>query len=293
MTKCLYQNLLNVTNLLISLKALKTWVHPLGRSSKYAKYALVVMVRALYKNWKFPLCYFLGHNGVNGNDIKKLIEQSVKHVIDVGLLPTSIVCDQGTQNQKLFSLLGGTESNPSCEIHGQLLHLVYDIPHLIKSLRNNLLSGNIQINDKIVSFQDVIKTYNVDSISNTVRVMCKITPLHLNPNPFQKMSCKLVALQIFSITVSAAIKTYLQAGQLKSKTSTDTADFLLEINNTFDACNSKNLYDVNQNRRPMSEENQIIFEQIKKTILTFKNAKKIGFNKKISVPPCFTGMVGH
>jgi len=40
---------------------------PLGRSPNYAKHALVIMVRGLYKNWKFPLCYFLSGNGVSGN----------------------------------------------------------------------------------------------------------------------------------------------------------------------------------------------------------------------------------
>ncbi|KAF0763319.1 Uncharacterized protein FWK35_00006255 [Aphis craccivora] len=104
--------------------------------------------------------------------------------------------------------------------------------------------------------------------------MCKISPIHLNPNPFQKMSCKL-ALQIFSNSVSSAIKTSIHTGQLKSKPANDTADFLLELNNTFDACNSQNLYDKNPNRRPMSSHNNHVFENINKTISTFQNAKKI------------------
>lgn len=121
--------------------------------------------------------------------------------------------------------------------------------------------------------------------------MCKISPIHLNPNPFQKMSCKL-ALQIFSNSVSSAIKTSIHTGQLKSKSANDTADFLLELNNTFDVCNSQNLYDKNPNRRPMSSHNKHIFENINKTISTFQNAKKICHkNNKITVPPCFTGIV--
>lgn len=115
----------------------------IGRTSKYAKHALVIIVRGLYKNWKFPLCYFLGNNGINGNELSQIIKQSVKHILNIGLLPTSIVCDQGSQNRKLFNLLGGDESNPFCKIHEHSLHLIYDIPHLIKSLRNNLLTGDI------------------------------------------------------------------------------------------------------------------------------------------------------
>lgn len=264
---------------------------PLGRSPKLAKHALVIMVRGLYTNWKFPLCYFLTSNGVKGNDLDTLLQHSVKEILNIGLLPTALICDQGSQNRKLFSLLGGTETNPTTEIHGKKLYLIYDIPHIFKSIRNNLLNGDIQIKNKKIVFKDVIKTYELDSLSTKARAMCKISPSHLHPNPFQKMSCKL-ALQIFSNNVSSAIKTSIITGQLKSKTAKDTADFLLEMNNTFDACNSKNLYDINRNRRPMNSKNTHIFENINKSISTFRDAKKINHKTNtMSVPPCFSGMV--
>lgn len=122
--------------------------------------------------------------------------------------------------------------------------------------------------------------------------MCKISPSHLHPNLFQKISCKLV-LQIFSNSVSLTIKTSIITGQLKSKTAKDTADFfLLEMNNKFDACNSKNLYDINRNRRPMNSKNTYIFENINKSISTFRGAKKINHKTNtMLVPPCFSGMV--
>lgn len=263
----------------------------LGRSSKFAKHALMVMVRGLYNNWKFPLCYFLSNNGVKGDDLLILIKDCVDNILNVGLLPLAIVCDQGAQNRKLFSLLNGTESNPITEIHDQKLVLIYDIPHLIKSIRNNLLTGDIQLNKILITFEDIKKTYKINVCSETARAMCKISPIHLNPNPFQKMSCKL-ALQIFSNSTSAAIKTCIHTGELQSKTAMDTANFVLEINNTFDACNSKNLYDVNLNKRPMNVNNTHIFHQLRKTISTFQNAKKISHkNKKQSVPPCFTGII--
>lgn len=121
---------------------------PLGRFPKYSKHALVIMVRGLYSNWKFPLCYFLTNNGVNGEDLYIIIKSSIKEILDIGLLPTALICDQGTQNQKLFSLFGGTVSDPKINIYNQTLYLIYDIPHLFKSIRNNLLNGDIQIDEK-------------------------------------------------------------------------------------------------------------------------------------------------
>lgn len=121
--------------------------------------------------------------------------------------------------------------------------------------------------------------------------MCKITPAHLAPNPFQKMCCKL-AIQLLSKSVSAAIRTCITTGELKSNTAIDTAMFIEMVNNMFDSCNSKNLYDPNFNRRPMSEQNPSIFKNLSKARSEFKNAIKIcNNNQKTSIPPCFSGVV--
>lgn len=66
-------------------------------------------------------------------------------IIRTCLIPSAVVCDQGSQNRRMFSLLGATYNNPLVDINGQKLFLIYDMPHLIKSLRNNLLDGNIKI----------------------------------------------------------------------------------------------------------------------------------------------------
>jgi len=263
---------------------------PLGRTDKIGTHALVIMVRGLYKNWKFPLSYFFTGSGIKGNDLVLIVKESVKHIINAGLVPTSIVCDQGTQNRRTFSLLGGTEDKPYTTICEQKLFLLYDMPHLVKSIRNNLLNGNFQIGDKIISLKDVYKAYEIDK-KNSARAMCKITPAHLAPNPFQKMCCKL-AIQLLSKSVSAAIRTCITTGELKSNTAIDTAMFIEMVNNMFDSCNSKNLYDPNFNRRPMSEQNPSIFKNLSKARSEFKNAIKIcNNNQKTSIPPCFSGVV--
>jgi len=90
-------------------------------------------------------------------------------------LSTALVSDQDTQNRKLFSLLGSTENCPKTKIHGQTLFLIYyDIPHLFKSIRNDLLNGDIQITEKTIVFKDIVKTYVIDRKSAIVRAMCKI-----------------------------------------------------------------------------------------------------------------------
>lgn len=129
----------------------------MGRTEKLGSHALVIMVRGLYKNWKLPLSYFFTGSGVKGDTLVEIVKNCVKKIVDIGLLPTCIVCDQGTQNRRMFSLLGASQNNPSTEICGKKLFLIYDMPHLIKSLRNNLLSGDFKIGNKVVSINDIKK----------------------------------------------------------------------------------------------------------------------------------------
>ncbi|CAI6348066.1 unnamed protein product [Macrosiphum euphorbiae] len=121
--------------------------------------------------------------------------------------------------------------------------------------------------------------------------MPKITTTHLHPNAWQKMSVK-YATQIFSKSVSASIRTCIATGDLTSGTAEDTAEFVMQINDTFDILNSKSLYDKNPNSRPLSEANKNLFQTLKNTCNIFLEAKKLHKNKNIkSQPPCFTGIV--
>jgi len=113
----------------------------------------------------------------------------------------------------MFDLLGGSLSNPTTKINTKEIFLIYDVPHLLKSVRNNLLNGDIKLKNKIITLRDIKDTFNIDIISNKARSMPKITSTHLQPNAWQKMSVKL-ATQIFSKSVSAAIHTCIQTGEL-------------------------------------------------------------------------------
>lgn len=64
-----------------------------------------------------------------------------------------------------------------------------------------------------------------------------------------------------SISVTAAIKTSVDTKELKSSIALNTASFIEDVNDMFDSANSKNLYDPNLNRRPLTDnKNQHVFE---------------------------------
>ncbi|XP_026819549.1 uncharacterized protein LOC113558273 [Rhopalosiphum maidis] len=201
----------------------------LGRTNKIGSYALVIMIRCLYVNWKFPLCYFFTGNGIKGDNLTNILKECVIKLLELGLVPSAVVCDQGSQNRRMFSLLGATHNNPSVDINGQKLFLIYDMPHMIKSLRNNLLD--------------------------------------------------------------ASIKTCVSTGELKTKTALDTANFIENVNDMFDSANSKNLYDANPNRRPLSKRNSQVLQNLKNFCILFDKAVKINLkNNKVTTPPCFIGL---
>lgn len=39
---------------------------------------------------------------------------------------------------------------------------LFDTPHLLKSIRNNFIGSNFKKGDIVISFNDIVQTYNID-----------------------------------------------------------------------------------------------------------------------------------
>lgn len=85
-----------------------------------------------------------------------------KKLFDVGLCPKLIVCDQGTSNQSALKLLNISKENPFFFVNDHKIFSLYDVPHLLKSVRNNFIEACFQKNTKIFSFNDIKETYKID-----------------------------------------------------------------------------------------------------------------------------------
>lgn len=265
------------------------------RKKTLGTHALVIMIRGLYSKWKLPLAYFITGKGMEPEDMKRIMEESVKKVVSIGFDPKVMVCDQGPENRGFYSHLGVSSENYAIEIGGKKIFCMYDVPHLFKSLRNNLLTGIYMYDGKIISLTDVRETYNIDARSKTARAMPKITPCHLKPNKFKRMSCRL-ALQVFSRSVAAAIRAAHKTKELKSFSAENTANFIELLNDLFDSLNSSYLYDPNPNKRPLADDTAWHFERFKEVIGIFKKIEKVTYDKKTkknkySRPPCFDGLL--
>lgn len=261
----------------------------LGRHKKIATEATVFMVRGLYYQWKLPVGYFVSHKGLLGIKSKLLLEECIKHLTNVGLSVKAVICDQSTTNVKAYKALGVSSENPyfhtSC---GQKIVALFDPPHLLKSLRNNLLTHDFEYAGKTFSFADIRMLFTIDSNSNSTRAAPQLTSTHIWPTSFQKLSVPL-AVQIFSHTTSAALKTVTETGQLKSPTALDTSDFLSQINSLFDAMNSRTYQTKNPDACAMSPSNSHVQQIFTRALVLFTNLKKI--DAKVQRPPCFDGFV--
>lgn len=69
------------------------------------------MARGIYASWKIPIAYYLVRSAVKHDILKKLIINVPKTLIETGLCPKMIVCDQGTNNQSALKSLDVTTNN--------------------------------------------------------------------------------------------------------------------------------------------------------------------------------------
>lgn len=203
----------------------------LGRTKERAHSAMVFMVRGLYSPWKVPVAYFLSKKAVKKDQLKSLIEATIQHVQKAGLNPKVMVCDQGTNNRSALKALKISKDRPYIEINNHIIYCIYDVPHLFKCLRNNLLNGNYVQGDKTISIRHIRRAYFIDQKSSRSSSLPKLKVSHLYPNPFEKLSVKR-ALQLLSHSVAATIpiRTCVDTGEMNSA-ALDTAEFLEIVNN--------------------------------------------------------------
>lgn len=81
----------------------------------------------------------------------------------------------------------------------------YDTPHLLKSVRNNLIKYDFLMNGHPVKWQYIKDFYNRDS-QMSLRLAPKLSSKHIYCNTFEKMRVCLAA-QVFSRSVAAGIHT--------------------------------------------------------------------------------------
>jgi hypothetical protein len=229
----------------------------------FADHALVFMIKGVYRKWKQPTCYCYTEGTVSKGDLVRMIKEVVRNVRKTGLNVVASVCDQGATNVAAVNALLH-DTNAEClrrgvenRYHGytidgdEVIHL-YDYPHLMKGIRNALLTKDLSFTqngrEKIASWQHVVDAYRVDQKLGLYSQFVKLTDEHILPEKIKKMSVR-HCTQVFSHKVASAIKARALISQELQPSSqfyldpaaSDTSDLLLFFDQLFDSVNGSQL----------------------------------------------------
>lgn len=105
-------------------------------------------------------------------------------------------------------------------------YIIFDPPHLIKNVRNNLCKHDFINGDEKYSWVDIRKFLDFDKIQH-IRMAPKLSDKHLNLPAFSTMKVKL-ATQVLSHSVATGISSLASAGYLPV-TALKTAAFVEDI----------------------------------------------------------------
>lgn len=244
-----------------------------NESSDIASSALVLMVRGIAHTWKQPIAYFFYKTSPTSGELKNILFESVRKLNATGLNVLGVVSDQGSNFYKLVKTdLKLTVDNPYFKIENQELVYLFDVPHLLKSTRNNFFTYIFVMNTGETNKSFLENMYHLDK-QKQYRLAPKLSNDHIFPNNFQKMKVKL-ASQIFSHSVAVAMYTYIDFKALPEEAKC-TAEFINKMNTFFDMLNSNTLKDFNAF---MGTDNQILF--LEEMDLLFKNLEVKSINGK-------------
>lgn len=136
------------------------------------------------------------------------------------------ICDQGATNcaaiNKLVtdarSIYLKNNQEPKRRFLIKELEVIplFDVPHLVKGIRNNLLKKNLvwekDVGEKLVAKWEHIKNaYLIDKAEGSLRLIPKITEFHVMPGKLKKMKVA-YATQVFSRSMAVAIHDFVRHG---------------------------------------------------------------------------------
>ena len=185
---------------------------------------------------------------VAAKKLEELLREALDRLDAAGLDVRLVVCDQGATNRSLASALGISPKTPFFIHHTRKIHFMYDPPHLLKSLRNNLKTYDFNVGGHPVKWEYIEGLYKFDA-SHRIKLAPRLTERHIVLPCFSKMKVKL-ASQIFSHSVASGINLLTSLGKLP-KDAYHTARFIADINDLFDCFNARYTDSVLLRRRMM------------------------------------------
>lgn len=160
------------------------------RTNRIADHALVFMIKSIKGKFKQPVCFTFCRNCTKKDNLKKLIITLIKEINKTGLTVIATVCDQSQTNvsainslkedTKINYLRQGLEYKTNAfEINNKVIFPLFDTPHLLKGVRNNLLKKDAIYmengTEKNATWDHVKMLFNEDIGEQELRLVNKLT----------------------------------------------------------------------------------------------------------------------
>ena len=217
-----------------------------GKKPELARYMLVVMVRGIASNLKFPLAAF-ATNGITADLLYGIMLKAVEIVeLQAELKVMFITCDGASPNRRFFEMHRGADEGPVYRVNNdyaldedRYLYFISDVPHLLKTIRNCFAnsysmkkSRKLWRCGKTISWMHVVDLYKHYIQDNVFSTCPKITRAHIDLTSFSCMKVNLAA-QIMSETVGSALEHHY------GDSVSETVKFIRTVNKFFDVLNTR------------------------------------------------------
>lgn len=235
-------------------------------SAQIANHAQVFMIKMIRgKSRKQPIAYHFVNGAMKSDVLKVKIREVIEQCREAGFNIIATVCDQGSNNQAAINkLVKDTERKYQArglelrgyffEIGEQRIIPLFDVPHLFKGLRNNLLKYHLRFTHKhqmrTAKWDDIVTAYHMDPYIGTFSTMTRITDAHVMPDKINKMKVS-ACTQVFSHSMSVAILTMTRMTEgfttaddrvlRMDTTAIGTAELLEFLDTLFDSLNGSRL----------------------------------------------------
>ncbi|KAK3932840.1 DNA transposase [Frankliniella fusca] len=221
-----------------------------GRTSELANHVLVFMVQGAVEDLKFPVGYYPVHSTCPSDTLAILVPSVIRDLQGIGLTVLATISDQGPTNRGAVTILRGSSDQGQYDnvytVNGERIVHLWDTPHLLKSIRNNILTSDLEFGQgKVAQWRHVIEFYKMDE------GICKTSSLtyaHMCPAGKNKMRVKLAA-QVLSEKVSSAMFTFTHLTGDRLAHWNQTAQLIKEVDELFDSMNGPGRKDKQKARR--------------------------------------------
>lgn len=168
-------------------------------NSNVSTHSLTFMISCPIIKVKLPISFFFLDGQVLGEDLEALIKSIISKLFTVNINITLVIFDQGSSNRKTFKKLcpdpDKTYFQLECKFNGDLIkkvvHVMFDVSHVFKAIRNNLINHNLKFRDEndnemVADWKYITKTFFINK-EQSISLIPKVKYKHINPTAFEKM----------------------------------------------------------------------------------------------------------